>query len=79
MTLNDLYAMDKDFADERTIALKKLLRPITWSWSSSVESRRSLVNSRHCEVSLVYPFLTESERKVCREWRKKEAHSGLWD
>ena len=63
----------------RQQALKKLLEPITWSWSSSVTSRQCLVELRFNEVSVAYPFLTQQEKKQADKWKRQNKNSELWD
>lgn len=63
----------------RDEAFDKLLIPITWVLSSRIIDRKDLVNSRHKEVRLVYPFLTDEEKKRADEWFESESHSALWD
>lgn len=63
----------------REDALRKLLEPIQWGWSSSVRARQNYVCQRHAEVRAAYPFLMPEERAKADAWRKAEAHSELWD
>lgn len=63
----------------REDALKELLKPIKWSWSSSIYARQNLVSKRHAAVDNVYPFLTDEEKQLADAWFEKESYSGLWD
>ena len=63
----------------RKEALDKLLDPIVWDWSSSIDSRKGLVISRRDAVRAVHPFLTELELVRTKEWLVNERHIELWD
>jgi hypothetical protein len=63
----------------REAAIKHLLRPIKWDWSSSIRARQNLVSARHIEVTSDRPLLTAEERARADAWAKAEAHAGLWD
>jgi hypothetical protein len=63
----------------REETLAQLLRPIEWSWSSSVRARQNMVVERRKAVANAYPFLDTSERERADLWLKKEKHSDLWD
>lgn len=59
--------------------LDTLLSPITWDWSSSIRARQNLVCSRHDQVKLVLPFLSEEDLERANKWLLENKHSGLWD
>lgn len=63
----------------RLQAFMELLRPIEWSWGSSIPARQALVHGRHRLVMTAYPFMTDEEKKQADEWFVKEKHDGLWD
>ena len=64
---------------ERGLKLYTILKPIKWDLSSSVASRKNLVNERRKVVYDALPFLLGDEITMAIEWLKKEQHSGLWD
>lgn len=59
--------------------LDALLRPITWSWSSSIRARQNHVCNRRAEVAITMPFLNPDELVRAEEWLGAERHEGLWD
>lgn len=64
---------------DRKEALKELLQPITWNWSSSIAFRQILVTKKRLAVKNAYPFLTDDEKKLADKWLEEEKHDGLWD
>jgi hypothetical protein len=62
----------------RKAALEDLLKPVTWSASTSIEYRRHHVHCRHSAVRNAYPFLTKAEKKLADKWIKQEGHNDLW-
>ncbi len=62
----------------RESAFKKIFEPIKWPMSSSIEYRKNLVTERRKCVNLVYPFLTDEEKKIADQWLIDERHEGLW-
>ena len=64
---------------DREDSLEKLLKPITWPWSSSVKYRQDLVHERQKHVRMVLPFLNDSETARAETWLIEESHSELWD
>lgn len=66
-------------SDYRRETLAKLLEPITWHMSSSVEWRKWHVSERRKQVRLVLPFLNEAESAEARKWLQDEKHEGLWE
>jgi hypothetical protein len=65
--------------NERTRALFKALKPIQWDWSSSIRARQNLVTERFRTVNTILPFLTKTEKKLVKEWKKENNSSELWD
>ena len=63
----------------RTTALMQLLKPIKWAWSSSIETRKYIVNEARDKVRTVLPFLNEDETALALEWLDREKHTELWD
>lgn len=64
--------------DERMKQLFIALKPIRWSWSSSISSRQNLVTERFKIVNTIVPFLNETELRLVKQW-KKENSADLWD
>lgn len=69
----------KKLKDDRLKTLFKILAPIQWSGSSSIRSRQILVIERNKDVNMIYPFLTDTEKKLADQWRIENSYKGLWD
>lgn len=59
------------YLTKRSTALNKLLAPITWDSSTSLDFRKDLVYRRRTEVRTVLPFLTATETKLANIWLEK--------
>ena len=80
MDLREFQNMGLDLDwPEHWLTLKDLLRPIEWSWSSSIPARRTLVSTRRRDVQLIRPFTNGVDRSLVDQWLEEEKHSGLWD
>ena len=64
---------------DRKTQFEALLQPCTWSWSSSIETRRNIVAERRKAVRIAYPFFTDEEKKLADKWLESETHQDLWD
>lgn len=63
----------------REEVVEHLLRPIKWSWSSSIEYRKAVITARYDSIKLVYHFLTKEEKRRFDKWDKDNNNRELWD
>lgn len=63
----------------RAHALRELLRPIKWDWSSSTRSKQNVVIARHKLVRAAFPFMDPAEQMAARHWFSDEGHGDLWE
>lgn len=65
--------------DHRKTAFKRLIMPIVWSESTTIEDRKDIVYESRRLISIVMPFLKKKEKRKAIQWLKDETHSDLWD
>ena len=67
------------YETDREEALRELLSPIVWDWSTNITHRKELVSSRRLTVATVFPFLYDEEKIRAKKWEREESHSELWE
>lgn len=77
--LTDNYGLKNEEIESRSDALKRLLKPITWNCTTSIQSRKDLVMKSRQEVRTILPFLNPDELARAKKWLDEEHHNGLWD